>query len=222
MIMMDIGIILYHNISINISPDFLYQYTYAGVDSEYLVETKIDLNVSLSTNNPPDSPGSSMDLGSSSDPDSGMGTSIGSEERTSSEIDRNIAKHEQIDIFEKEVEEDRKILNAIEAKANGAILTNEQTTLLDNNPYKDSNEALQEIAAKKRIIHDLIISTGEYPDSYGEYDSANSKELSSEEESSDGNSSDREMRRAMDESRRQHRDDLSNKPGESSKKGGSK
>jgi len=222
MIIMDIGIILYHNISINISPDFLYQYTYAGVDSEHLVENKIDLNVSLSTNNPPNSSGSSMDLGSSSDPDSGMGTSIGSEERTSSEIDRNIAKHEQIDFFEKEVEQDRKILNAIEAKNNGATLTSEQTTLLNNNPYKDSHEALQEIAAKKRIIHDLIISTGEYPDSHGEYDSANSKEVSSEEESSDQNSSDTEMRRAMDESRRQHKDDFSNKQGESSKKGGSK
>lgn len=99
----------------------------------------------------------------------------------------------------------------MEAQHNGATLTEKQTALMNSNPDADPHELMKEIDEKEKSIHLIRVDIGESSES------ESSGEVSSEEESSDG-----EMTRAMDESRREHRDDFSNETGESSKKGGSK
>lgn len=189
------------------------QYDYAGVDSEFTAKNTSNIHISLSTHEPSGSSrGSPMHISDdSSEPDSAIGSSIHSEDRTSSEIERNVAKHEEMDMLEEDIQERRDILEAMEAQHNGATLTEEQTALLNSNPDADPHELMKEIDEKEKSIHQLRVDIGESPES------ESSGEVSSEEESSDG-----EMTRAMDESRREHRDDFSNETGESSKKGGSK
>jgi hypothetical protein len=165
--------------------------------------------------------GSPMDISdsddvTSSDKDSAIGSSIGSEGRTSSEIDRNMAIHVEIDVLEGEIDQRKEVLAAMEARDVGATLTAEQTALLDTYPEKDSYKIADEIYEKEKSLHQKRVEIGESTE--GE----SSEWDSSEGESSQGDSSEGEMRRAMEESRQDHRDHYSNKTGESSKKGGSK
>ena len=204
--------ILDNVLSMAVSSYFSDQYAHVGDSSPHVVNTQPNLNISLSTNDPsgstggsPMDTGNSMDIGSS-DQDSGMGSSIFSFDETSSDVDRGIAKHVERDVLER-----IKLLNAMDARDCGDTLTEEQITLLNANPNSVPDQIMKEIVVREDAIHQIRVDTAENPKS------VSSGDLSSEGESSDG-----EMRKAMDESRREYRDHFSNNTGESSKKGGSK